>query len=106
MSREAALEQMKSGDPHRAASALIAVSLYEERAFAGALVESSLSDPDPVVRAAAAMGAGHVARIHRAVSGGIHSALRTLVSDPDSRVAGAAGNALDDIEIFVRIQLT
>jgi hypothetical protein len=60
-----------------------------------------LKHPHPNVRGAAATSLGHLARLHRDLNlKNVLPVLRALQEDPV--VAGRAGDAIDDIEMFMR----
>jgi hypothetical protein len=62
-----------------------------------------LEHQDPWVRGAAAIAAGHVARIHRMLTRDpIIPLIETLRSD--ARTKGKAQDALDDIHMFVDLR--
>jgi hypothetical protein len=91
----------KSGDAATIATALTSAALQEsDRAYVEGLIVQFLQHHDPWVRGVAALAAGHVARIHRALSRKeIVPLIEALLKDPQTN--GKAQDALDDIGIFL-----
>ena len=100
-SRDELSRDLASDDPIRIATAITAAALYDtDRIFVESLIERLLKHPDPCVRGAAAIAAGHVARIHGTLTRDpIISLIEGLLSD--ARTRGKAQDALDDIRMFV-----
>ena len=83
------------------AMALTNAALYEsDRGYVEGLIMRFLQHPELWVRGVAAIVAGHVARIHHALSKDeIVPLIETLLEDP--RTSDKAQDALDDIETFL-----
>jgi hypothetical protein len=92
---------LNSGDAATIATALTSAALHEsDRAYVEGLIVKFLQHQEPWVRGVAALAAGHVARIHHALSREeIVPLIKTLLEDP--RTSGKAQDALDDIRIFL-----
>jgi hypothetical protein len=92
---------LSSGDAETIATALASAALYEsDRAYVEGLIVKFLQHQEPWVRGVAAIAAGHVARMHHALSREkIVPLIETLLEDPQT--SGKAQDALDDIEIFL-----
>jgi hypothetical protein len=68
--------------------------------YVESLIVQLLEHPDPWVRGASALAAGHVARIHRSLTvDRIVPMIERLLAD--SRTGGKAQDALDDIRMFL-----
>ncbi|WP_328537931.1 HEAT repeat domain-containing protein [Streptomyces sp. NBC_00344] len=81
--------------------ALVAAALYvPDRVWVEQWLVHFAVHPDPDVRRAAALALGHLARLHKEVSPQAISAVRKLLED--RQLAGAATDALEDVEIFTR----
>ena len=94
------LTQIETGDGEQICTALISAGLYEpDRPWVESLVVRMIQNEDPMIRAAAALAAAHVARLHKAISKDIPPLIERLLDDPLTR--GKALDALDDIRIFV-----
>ena len=102
MSRDAIRAALAS-DPATYAAALVSAALFDETAFVEELVLMASSNPDAIVRGAAMISICHIARLHRDVD----SMRRMLpliekgIVDHDYEVRGKAGDALDDVDVFV-----
>ncbi len=107
MTREEAESAFASNDP-------------EQITFA--LVNAAFHDPDwrwvqdkcldftrnnfPEVRRMAATCLGHLARIHRILElNKVAPALKELLKDPERHVRGSAEDAMEDIKIFMNVEL-
>jgi hypothetical protein len=94
-------KDLSSGDAATIATALTSAVLHEsDRAYIECLIVKFLQHQEPWVRGVAAIAAGHVARMHHALSREkIVPLIETLLEDPQT--SGKAQDALDDIEIFL-----
>ncbi len=101
ISRQEADRALDSGSEGHAAKAMIAVALHEpDRRWAEQKCLQGLRDHRAEVRAAATVGLGHIARIHRQMTTAVVlPQLKALRSDP--LLGGVADDALDDILIFL-----
>lgn len=83
--------------------AIVAVSLSDpDRRWVEHQLVDLMRDPDGSVRSIAALGVGHVARVHGSIDRDlVLPVLRELLGDAKAR--GNAENALDDIAMFARI---
>ena len=101
LSRDDLARELGSADPARMTTAIIAAALHDrDQPYVESLIVRFLQHNDPDVRRAAALAAGHVARIHRALSvDRLVPLLERLLSDP--QVGGTAQDALDDIRMFL-----
>jgi hypothetical protein len=92
---------LSCGNVETIATAITSVALYDaDRPYVEALIIRFLQDREPWVRGVSAIAAGHVARIHRALSAKqIVPLIEALLDDPRTR--GQAQDALDDIKIFL-----
>ena len=101
MRRSEALTELRSGALDRVSTALVSIALHEpDRKWVEDQIASHLLSPDPWVRGLAAVCAGHVARIHRALdTARLAPLIERLLDDADTR--GRAEDALDDIEMFI-----
>lgn len=101
VSREEAEKIFARGEVANTCEALVSVALHlPDREWLEERILTYLKHGDAEVRRCAAVSLGHVARIHGTVGKEAIDALRVLLSD--SAVAGAAEDAMDDIEMFVR----
>ncbi|RYB94823.1 hypothetical protein EUA93_10960 [Nocardioides oleivorans] len=99
-SRAGLAESIEADDPDLISERLIALSLTDVDPdwLTGRSIELA-SHRSPQVRRAAVVALGHIARVHRAIDADVvlpH--LRAMSDDPE--LAGAAADALDDIEMF------
>ena len=101
-SRDQLAAQLCSSDPDVICTALIAAALHDpDRLYVESLIMKFLDHGNPWVRGAALIAAGHVARIHRALSTEhIVPVIEKLLDDRE--VQGKAQDALSDIRMFVR----
>lgn len=93
----------RAGDDELArAESLIARALAGgDRASVEREIESAASHASPVVRRAAAIALGHVARVHSAIDRALAArVLLALSADPLTRAA--ANDARDDVAAFAR----
>jgi len=91
---------LESRDRERVATALISAALNDpDREWVEAIIVQFITNEDPWVRGAAALAAGHTARIHRDLDARIAPLVRKLLEEPDT--SGKARDALDDIEMFL-----
>ncbi|ASQ97098.1 hypothetical protein [Streptomyces sp. 11-1-2] len=98
---EKAAEIFGSGQPREISETLIAASLnLQDREWVERWLIHFTSHPDSDVRRAAALALGHLARLHRQVSPDAVEAVGRLRGDES--LAGAAADALEDVEIFTR----
>lgn len=81
-------------------SALVGAALEApDRAWVEALCLKLVEHPDAQVRRAVATAGGHLARIHHALDPRLVQAIERLAED--RQTAGVAGDALDDIRLFL-----
>ena len=101
LGRSEALTELGSGDRDRVSTALVAIALHEpDRRWVEDQIAAHLLSPDPWVRGLAAVCAGHVARIHRALdTARLVPLIERLLDDPQTQ--GRADDALSDIQIFI-----
>jgi len=92
---------LSSGDGRTIATALTSAALYDaDREYVEGLIVQFLQHSDPWVRGVSAICAGHIARIHQALSTDkIVPLIETLLADPQT--TGKAQDALDDIRMFL-----
>lgn len=89
-----------SARPSEIVSALVGAALEApDRAWVEALCLRLVQHPDAEVRRAVATAGGHLARIHRALDPRLVQEIERLAED--RLTAGAAGDALDDIRLFL-----
>ncbi|SEB59507.1 hypothetical protein SAMN04489844_0628 [Nocardioides exalbidus] len=91
---------IEADDPDLIISRLIALALQgaEPEWLTGRSIELG-SHPSAQVRRASVVALGHIARVHRSIDADVVVAhLQAMASDPD--LAGAAADALEDIEMF------
>lgn len=102
MPRETALAALDGTDPRSRIDGILSLTLYDPDWKLGQeKCLALLADPDADVVATAILGLGHLARLHHELDlGVVVPALKSL--QPDPRFAGRVGDALDDIDIFVR----
>jgi hypothetical protein len=102
VTRAEAERALASSDPAAVASALIAAVLtLDDRAFLEKKISALARHQSPAVRRAAAVAVGHLVRLHAdADVGRARALLEELTKDPAT--AGAAADALDDLEVFGR----
>ncbi len=98
-------QAFQSGDPGEISQTLVTLALY---ASDWKPVEQYclqfLEYPDAGVRRVAATCLGHLARLHKKLDlDRVLPALYKRFADPDKYVAGAADDALGDIEIFMKV---
>lgn len=99
--RDEAMAELESEDAARISRALVRLALNDpDRGWLEGIVAAHLESSDPPVRATAALCAGHIARLHRALdTARLVPLIRRLGADPRTR--GRMEDALSDIEIFV-----
>lgn len=99
--RSEALAELGSGEQDRVSTALVAIALHEpDRGWVEDRIAEHLLSPDPWVRGLAAVCAGHVARIHRALdTARLVPLIERLTDDPQTE--GRAQDALSDIRMFI-----
>jgi hypothetical protein len=104
ISRDELKHALDGRDPDEAARAILRMALHEaDFAWAERKCLDALHDSRETVRAAAVIGLGHLARIHRApIDPGIVEELKKLQAHP--KLAGLAEDALDDILMFASSQ--
>jgi hypothetical protein len=91
----------RNGRPEEVSRALIAAALSgKDRQWVEQWVVRLSRHQDVGVRSTSAVSLGHIARLHGEVSQEALEAVSVLRGD--ERAAGAAENALEDIEIFRR----
>jgi HEAT repeat protein len=102
-SRELLKRELASNDQSRICRALIAAALHEtDRLYVESLIIKFLSHADAYVRGIAALAAGHVARIHGALTvDRIVPLVERLLNDPEPQTRGTAEDALEDIRRFL-----
>lgn len=92
-------EIFRHGQPEDVSRALIASALSgEDRWWVEQWLIQLSRHPDPGVRSSSAVSLGHLARLHGEVSREAVDAVTALRGD--KATAGAAENALEDIEIY------
>lgn len=97
--RDDAERALKGADVGLACAAVLRLALNEpDRLYVEGQIRAALSTAAWEVRAAACTAAGHVARIHGAISSSVVSRLAEQLSDRD--VARFADDALDDVKRF------
>jgi hypothetical protein len=103
LSKNDVQEALASHDSAAAAEALIRMALSEpEWQWAEAVCLNALQDHRKEVKAAALIGIGHLARIHRVLHLDlVLPSLKQLLADPEW--AGRAEDILDDIAVFVPV---
>ncbi|WP_229070828.1 hypothetical protein [Actinoplanes sp. DH11] len=96
------MAEVASGDVPRATEALLSLVNHEsDRSWIeGVLLGVIDGDFDLQIKQLAVICLGHVARIHRAISGGVVSRLEEMQTDPS--LSSRANNALEDVGIFVQ----
>ena len=101
-SREMLERELASEDQSRICRALIAAALHEaDRLYVESMIVTFLKHADPYVRGIAALAAGHVTRIHGALTvDPIVPLIEGLLNDPEPQTRGTAEDALDDIRRF------
>ena len=102
ISRQKLRDALASKSDDRAAKAIIAIALHDpDWTWAEQQCLAALHDRRQEVRAAAIIGLGHIARIHRkSTLSSVIPALEALRSDED--LGGMVGDALEDIIMFVQ----
>ena len=92
---------LNSSDAAVVASALTSAALHDaDRQYVESLIIKFLQHDDAWVRGVSAIAAGHVARIHLALSTDrIVPLIEALLQDP--RTSGKAQDSLDDINMFL-----
>lgn len=98
--RADAATELASGERERIALTLIRLALYDpDRVYVENLLLYWLTKvDDSFLRGVAATGLGHVARIHKTLSGDIVTALHALRFD--SSIGGKVEDALEDLDAF------
>lgn len=90
-----------TGDPAIIADAIVAVGLFEEDfEYASSLIMEGAGDANPIIRGAALVSIGHLARVHRRVPDFAVDLVNAALQHPDSYIRGQAEDAADDIEQF------
>ncbi|HLZ51035.1 MAG TPA: hypothetical protein VKP61_09800 [Candidatus Acidoferrum sp.] len=102
ISREELREALTSDSDERAARAIIATALHDtDWAWAEQQCLMALQDRREDVRAAAIIGLGHIARVHRRSTLSVTiPALKALRFD--QHLGGTVEDAIEDILMFVR----
>ncbi|WP_406069493.1 hypothetical protein OG372_17365 [Streptomyces sp. NBC_01020] len=99
---EEAGQAFQTGQPYEISEALIAAALHvPDRIWVEQWLVHFAGHPIPDVRRAAALALGHLARLHKQVSPQAISAIRNLLDDGE--LVGAATDALEDVEIFTKL---
>ncbi|MCR8574619.1 hypothetical protein [Streptomyces sp. Isolate_219] len=89
------------GEPPAISETLIAAALNgEDREWVERWIVLLSQHPDVGVRKTTAVALGHLARLHGSVSSPAITAIQALLKD--ERTAGAAGDGLDDVNMFCR----
>lgn len=104
LSRYEAVLALGSTDPDTIVYGLLSAALYDDdwRWVQGECSRFA-EHPDAAVRATAALGLGHLARIHQTLNQAeAEQTLAKLQADPDRYVAGRAADALDDLRTFLK----
>lgn len=98
--RELLSRELASNDEDRMVRAMLSAALHEpDRGWVEDLVRTMLSHSRDVVREAAVLCVGHLARVHRAVDPDLAPLLRAMQGTADSP-SGRVDDALSDIRIF------
>ena len=102
-SREQLAADFASNDPARIINATISAALHDpDRLYVETIILRFADHSDPWVRGACGIAAGHLARIHRAISmGRIVPMLQDFLRDEDPKVRAEGEYALNDITKFV-----
>lgn len=104
INRQEAILMLSSEYPEEIAKALLSISLHDsDWKWCQDQCLHFLQYPHPLVRRTAAIGLGHIARIHRKLDQNkVINRLKMLIEDEKNQsVAGSAEDALDDIDIFI-----
>jgi hypothetical protein len=101
MSRAAVEAALTTDDPKEVARALLSAALHlPEREWVEGRCLMLLDSPDILIRKAAVLSLGHLARIHRELDKPtVMAALERVREDPE--LSGILEDALDDINRFV-----
>jgi hypothetical protein len=104
INRDDAETELASSDWQRISVALTRLALHDSDAqWLQHVLLRHLRHEHSWVRGVAAMGLGHVARLHRQLDlDKCLPALKILLVDPDKTVRGKAEDALDDIRMYVK----
>lgn len=98
---EEATQAFQSGQPGEISDALVAAALHvPDRNWVEQWLVHFAGHLSPDVSRATALALGHLARLHKEVSPQAIAAVRNLLED--GQLAGAATDALEDVEIFTR----
>lgn len=91
------------GDTLTCADALLSAALFEDVCFAEPLVISASRHSSSIVRGAALISIGHMARIHKDANSSqrLMETISQGLADVDPTVRGKSDDALDDIVQFV-----
>lgn len=101
MTGEEAAQAFQAGQPYDISEALVSAALHvPDRLWVEQWLVHFAGHPVPGVRRAAALALGHLARLHKEVSPEAISAVGNLLDD--GQLAGAATDALEDVEIFTK----
>ena len=94
---------LAGSSPIEAATAILRMAMHDsDHVWAERKCLSALMDQREEVRAAAITALGHLARIHRELSKEIVVPALEKIKQNDSRLAGFAEDALEDIAIFTQ----
>jgi HEAT repeat protein len=87
--------------------AALAVALHEpDASWAQSYLISLAGHESPSVRGNAVQGLGHLARLHGKLElESVRPALMAALDDPDPYVRGQAGDAQDDLEVYLGVRI-
>jgi hypothetical protein len=107
ISRDEACSALATNKPEVICSMLVSLALHDSdwRWVQDKCLEFA-RHPDARVRQVAATCIGHVARIHRTLDlDAVTPVLHQLLSDTEGYVKGCAEDAMDDIQVFMGVDL-
>lgn len=103
LGRQAINNAITANDVDTLRMAALAAPLYEDGEWAQEICIQLAVHEDPRVRTNAMTGFGHIARINGSLDmGSVKPVIETCLGDEDSGVRGAAENAKEDIQLFLK----